>query len=351
MYDMHKELNIFYNDHVCLSADDKQALAGYRDTNITRLKSGLEKLEYPSCFEAKNQGSYAMDTINQHSKKEYDIDVAIIFKKEDLPTDPADARKQMETAMCEAGGNFLTLPEAKTNAVRISYVEGYHVDLAVYREAIDLLGNPIIEHAGPEWTVRDPMEINNWFTELVQRRSPSKKYGAQVDDGQVRRVVRWLKMFSQSRSSWNMPGGLIISALVGECFIQDNDRDDVSLHTTMESIRNRLRIDKNVNNPVNPQYSLTERGKDKTRINNLETNLTTALEKMTVLFQADCDRQMALQAWNWVFNHPYWENEIGKCLRDSMQTGSLRATQTGLLTNTQSNNRSVPVPNTRFYGE
>jgi hypothetical protein len=35
-----------------------------------------------------------------------------------------------------------------------------------------------------------------------------------VDDKQLRRVVRWLKMFSKSRSSWKLPGGLIISALV-----------------------------------------------------------------------------------------------------------------------------------------
>lgn len=352
MYNMDNELNTFYNDHVRLSKEDIKDLADYRDTNIERLKSGLEELDFPNSFESKDQGSYAMDTINQHPEKKYDIDEAVIFKKDDLPSDPADARKQIEEAMREAGGNFLTPPKAKTNAVRITYVEGYHVDFAIYRKSTDIFGNTIIEHAGPEWTIRDPMEINNWFTDLVKRKSPSKEYGAKVDDGQVRRVVRWLKIFAKSRSSWNMPGGLILSALVGECYVSDRNRDDISLYETMLSIRNRLRFDENVNNPANPSLSLTTREKDKARMDNLEDNLSTALEKLDELFKPDCERLGALQAWEWVFNkHEYWEGEIGKCLQESMEANSLATNKTGSLMVNRNSKDSIPVPNTRFFGK
>ena len=118
MFDMHKRLNEFYADHVRLGKE-RQTLAEHRDTNLDRLKAGLQKLEHPSSFDHRNQGSYAMHTINQRPEKDYDIDVAIIFSKDDLPSSALDARKRIEEAMQEGGGNFSQPPEAKTNAVGI----------------------------------------------------------------------------------------------------------------------------------------------------------------------------------------------------------------------------------------
>jgi len=41
----------------------------------------------------------------------------------------------------------------------------------------------VIEHAGADWTVRDPMEITNWFNRLVRRLSPSGELGAAIEAG------------------------------------------------------------------------------------------------------------------------------------------------------------------------
>ncbi len=313
---MHKELNEFYEEHVRLK-DERKDLADYRDANIKRLKKGLKELDYPNCFESKDQGSYAMNTINKHPEKKYDIDTAIIFEKDDLPSDPADARKRIEEAMIKSGNNFSTPPKAKTNAVRVSYAEGHNVDLAVYRKNKDLLGNSIIEHAGPEWTTRDPMDITNWFNLAVQDNSPSKEFGANVNDMQLRRVVRWLKMFAKSRSGWNMPGGLIISVLAVECYVSNQYRDDSSLYDTMTNIRNRLMMNKEVKNPIETSQSLTSREKDKTRIENLENNLKSALEKMAALFKYGCTHAEAADVWNWVFKHSYWKEEMDKSSNES----------------------------------
>ncbi len=307
MYNLHKELNEFYENHVRLK-DEREKLKEHRDKNLAALKDGLKKLDYPSGFEKKDQGSYAMNTINKHPERKYDIDVAIIFERDNLPSTPFDARKRIEKAMIEGGGNFNTPPEAKTNAVRVSYAEGHHIDLAIYRKNKSDLGESIIEHAGPERTTRDPMDITNWFISAAQTKSPQKKYGTNVDDMQLRRVVRWLKMFSKSRTSWNMPGGLIISVLAVECYQANTERDDIALYETMTSIRNRLRWNKEVGNPVINNQSLTSREKDKTRVKNLEENLDFVLEEMKDLFASNSYSQ-AMQAWNWFFQHSYWNKE------------------------------------------
>lgn len=308
---MHKELNEFYNDHVRLK-DERKKLAEHRDTNLTRLKGGLKDLDFPYSFEANDQGSYAMKTINKHPDKKYDIDEAIIFEKDDLPSEPGDARKRIEDAMVEAGGNFSAPPKAKTNAVRISYKDGHHVDFAVYRKNVDVFGNSIIEHAGPEWTTRDPVAITDWFIDSVQKKSPSKNNGASVDDDQLRRIVRWLKMFSKSRTTWKLPGGLIISALAVERYILSQYRDDTSLYETMVSIRDRLRFSKDIVNPVDSSLYLTARDTDKARVENFEEKLDFTIDKLRPLFSAKCTRLEALQAWNCVFDHSYWSALIDK---------------------------------------
>lgn len=352
MYDMHKELNEFYEEHVRLK-DERSKLASYRDTNLERLKDGLEKLGHPKSFDSLNQGSYAMGTINKHPDNDYDIDVAIIFDEGNLLANPGDARKRIAKAMIEGGGEFSTPPEAKTNAVRVSYAAGHHVDLAIYRRCKTPWGAEMIEHAGAEWTARDPSDITAWFLAAVQAKSPSKDYGATVGDKQLRRIVRWLKKFAKSRSSWNMPGGLILSVLAVECYVPDNDRDDAALYETMNGIRNRLRWNQQVSNPVDPGQSLTGRQKDQARVKNLEENLDFVLNKLAVLFDPKCDKEDALGAWNWVFQHSYWQEKVGESLSAALAAGSLGVTATGKLVNTgikAAQAPSIQVPPTRFYG-
>ena len=58
MYDLHQELNRFYDEHVRLGKE-REALTEYRDRNLERLGAGLEKLDYPNSYDYRNQGSYA----------------------------------------------------------------------------------------------------------------------------------------------------------------------------------------------------------------------------------------------------------------------------------------------------
>src|SRR2546428_2926149 len=140
IFNVHADLNKFYENHVRLGEDRRKVLAGYRDACLARLTEGLKKLgegrgvKYRTFDRYVNQGSYPMRTLNQHPNDEYDIDVAVIFKKDDLPATAVEARKRVTDALLEAGGNFRKDPEARTNAVTVWYADGAHVDLAVYRE-------------------------------------------------------------------------------------------------------------------------------------------------------------------------------------------------------------------------
>ena len=139
MFNLHDKMNEFYKDHVRLDTDERKKLAGYRDINLERLKSGLDKLgekhdtTYAYYQYDCNQGSYATFTLNQHPDNEYDIDVAIVFKKDDLPSSALKARQRIADAFKQMGRIFSKDPEARTNAVTVWYAEGYHIDFAVYR--------------------------------------------------------------------------------------------------------------------------------------------------------------------------------------------------------------------------
>lgn len=312
MYNLHDRLNEFYREHVRLSTDERKKLAGYRDTNLDRLKSGLDKLgeehgtTYAYYQDAKNQGSYAMFTLNQHPDNEYDIDIAILFKKDDLPSSALKARQRIADAFNKVAGHFSQEPEARPNAVTVWYAEGYHIDFAVYRTYENTFGRTITEHAGPDWTERDPMGVTNWFNDSVKSSSPSKEYGATVDDYQMRRTVQLLKAFAKSRSSWNLPGGLIISVLVDECYLPDYHRDDFALYNTMVAIHDRLVWNTEVNSPVSTLESLTNRDKYKKQVDRFRDKLDSAIKKLAPVFEDDCTEDEAMKAWNSVFNHPFW---------------------------------------------
>ena len=327
MFDLHNTLNEFYADHVQLDSDETKKLKDYRDINLGRLKSGLDKLgeEHDTIYAHyqyyRNQGSYAMYTINQHPDNEYDIDIAIVFKKDDLPNSALGARQRIADAFKKVAGNFSQDPEARPNAVTVWYAEGYHIDFAVYRTHETLFSGTIIEHAGPEWTERDPMEVTNWFNNAVNLSSPLKEYGATVKKHQMRRIVRLLKVFAKSRSSWSLPGGLIISVLVVKCYQPDNHRDDAALYNTMVAIRNRLCLSTTVWSPVNISEPLTNKEKYKKQVERFRDKLDFAITKLAPVFKDDCTKDEAMSAWDKVFNHPFWSDAVEEELETEDHSG------------------------------
>lgn len=318
MYDLHGKMVTFYHNHVRLSRSKRDELAKHRNTNLDRLNLGLDKMSkedecaYAHPIRSCDQGSYPMHTLNQRPDSDYDIDVAIIFRKDDLPSSALNARRRVERAFVIAGGNFTKPPQARTNAVTVWYAEGYHIDFAVYRETEDEYGDTFTEHAGAEWKARDPIEITNWFKRIVREKSPTSTSGATVESGQFRRVVRLLKAFSKSRGHWDLPGGMIISKLAEECYYAHYSRDDESLYFTMQAIRNRLLGNVEVYDPVHSDQKLTYKEEFRKQVERFRDRLGEALEKLAILHDSNCTHVQAMNAWYWVFQHDYWrEDEDG----------------------------------------
>ncbi|WP_027873399.1 nucleotidyltransferase [Spongiibacter marinus] len=306
-YNMHNELNAFYEDHVRLK-EEMNRLRSLRDTNLTRLSDGLKELGHPVYVKNLLQGSIAMHTANKSSNNDYDIDIAVIFEKDDLPASPLEARKRVAEAINLKSSGFVKDPEARTNAVTIWYAEGYHVDIAVYRRSEGWLGD-IIEHAGASWTERDPKAITSWFTEEVTEQSPSETFFGKPSVGpqQMRRIVRWIKAFTKAREGWNLPGGFIISALVAECYKPDKDRDDIALLNTLCAINTRLESSCDVYNPVDATQKLTDKQKFITQVNSLKKHLNSVTKELDVLMEDECTEEKAKKAWNYMFQHQFWE--------------------------------------------
>lgn len=310
MYDMSKEFNIFYNDYVMLSNTEKNRLRNFKHINIDRLKKGLNEYNKDNDTEIKlaeniEQGSVAMGTVTQNDAKDYDIDVAIIFDKDKLPDGTTKTKNIITDSLRRKTSQFNTEPEKKTNCIRIIYEEGYHIDFAIYRRDKNIFEEYEYEHCGSEWRKRDPKAINNWF---IDSNKSSK-------DDNLRKVVRLMKMFSKSRDSWDMPGGLIQSVLVEEC-LSEYDKLDETFYYTMTAIKNRLSWNKNIYNPVSNE-SIIYTEKDKNCVENLYNRLKNYLDKLNVLFNDDCTEEAAIDAWSDFFNSIYWSNLLSESLEES----------------------------------
>lgn len=312
MYNASSKFKKFYDDHVVLSATEQTNLREKKNLNIERLESGLTEYNTDNnsdykLTDHKVQGSMAMSTIVQNEENEYDIDVAIIFDKDDLPVGTTATKNIIVDALKRKCKRFKTEPESKTNCVRIEYASGYHIDFAVYRKSEDEDGNTVYEHCGSEWRNRDPEVITNWFNKSNKD-----------NNGNVRIVVRLLKMFCKSKSGWSMPGGLIQSVLVEEC-IESKDRIDETFYYTITKIRDRLEENKEVYNPNDNETSLLFNAKDHQKVKNLYTRLKSYISKLDVLFKTDCTEKEALNAWKEFFNHTYW----GELITESVENRTI----------------------------
>lgn len=316
MYDVHIQLVQFEQHHIRLSKAAHKELRTFRDENVARLRTGLTRLgpirgtKGTGIINIYDQGGYAMHTLVQRERGDHDIDTAVIFREDALPATALDARKRVYAAIVQgSSGRFRRPPEVRTNAVTVWYAKGPHIDLAVYRERASRLGSKIIEHAGSSWSELDPRSLPEWFGREVARRSPFKSAEDTLPECQMRRMVRYLKAFGISRPSWNLPGGLLRTALVVECYQAHATREDVALYETMKAIERRLSRSTVIRNPVRHDTLLTTKQEHHAQLGRLLARLREALERMQPLHQFGCTEADAMSVWDWMFPHKFWKRD------------------------------------------
>lgn len=316
MFDCNKHLKAFHDDCVMLTNDMKQKMRDRRDANQKRLARGLEKAGAPKAQRHVKQGSYAMHTMVQSEFDASDIDDGAIFLKGDLVGPKGgeytalDAKKMVRDALDD--GSFTTPPQVHTNCVRVFYNDGFTLDIPVYREVDGFFGT-YYELASTDWKKSDPEGVTSWFNKRVIEKSPDENEGRQM-----RRIVRLLKAWCKSRSSWNMPSGFILSKLTDEVYSKDHgllNRDDQALVQVMEAILRRLNglIYPNlvVGHPVVFGENITKTDKDAAMVE-LHERLRDAVAALSTLRRSDCAELDALKALRTIFSTDYFEKRISE---------------------------------------
>ena len=308
MKDCSKDLLNYHDDEVALSPTLRDKLRANRDVNRDRLKRGLETNKKPKPDEFIIQGSYAMKTMTQHPKNDYDIDDGVAFaekklkEKDGTPFTPQQAKEMVRDALIEGGG-LSEDPIVKKNCVRVKYAAGHHVDIPVYRIS-NSGGTPKKELAGETWRESNPTEITDWFARAEKN---VQKTGEA--EPQLRRIVRMVKKYARRNLERDSPSGLILTVLTAEQHTAYDSREDRALREVLQKIRNRLILDKGVFNPANRTEELT-RDKDAARLNALVDQIGSLLKTLGVLDKANCRRSEALKAWKEVFKTDYFDAEI-----------------------------------------
>jgi hypothetical protein len=325
MFDCSKEIRAFQNDRVKLSDEEFKKLRAARNANRDRLKAGLKRNEQPKPLKFQKQGSYAMRTGRQHPNNDYDIDDGAVFNREELKgAQGADktalAARQM---VCEAlrDDKFKKQPEVLKNCVRVYYQEGHHVDVPVYRHVDGESEANGYELASSDWKKSNPQGVTRWFEGCLAQTASADD----DSDHQMRREVRLMKAFCRSRESWEMPSGFILTKLVTERYYGFRKREDEALYAIMLAIKLRLDGGLIVQHPVLTGETLTKTSDD-ADMRLLREKLEWAIEKLSVLHNANCTRKAALKAWKEVFDTDYFD--------DSIAEGSDKVSTFGIMTST-----------------
>lgn len=311
-YNANDHLVRFHGARVFVNDESLSLARQRRQANRDRLKKGLEAAKEPQALEHVAQGSYAMSTMVQSETESSDIDDGVVFSREALTGSrggdrTANDAKEMVRAAVASTGDFKTPPEVRENCVRIYYADGFHVDMPVYRK-YEENGTTHKELASTgSWKASAPEDITSWFNGQVTAKSPDDTNGRQM-----RRMVRLLKAWSKSRTSWSMPSGFVLSVLVDEHYYLNQswkERDDLALLNVMRGIRGRLLSNERVYRPVSPREEIT-RDSTLSRVRKLRDELEYAIAEISKIERADCDELMVLKALKAVFFTDYFDGRI-----------------------------------------
>ena len=139
-----------------------------------------------------------MNTIIEPLDGEFDIDDGIYFE---LDKEPDKSVNTFHRWIYEAvDGQTQQKPVDKQTCIRLIYAGDYHLDLPIYYIVEDQ--SPYLAHKGEGWIQSDPREFIEWFNQKADA------------DGQLKRVVRYLKAWSDYRKG-ELPSGLIFSIPAG----------------------------------------------------------------------------------------------------------------------------------------
>lgn len=315
MRDCHTQVAKYQRSEVRLPDEDRNDIFEKAKTNRKRLSGGLEVDGSPAPIGQRTQGSYAMRTMISEPAGDYDIDDGVYFKKTDLvgPNGGEKTALQARQMVCDAleDKRFNKAPEVLKNCVRVHYNDGYHIDVPVYRHVVEEdadTGEELdwYELASSNWKESDALAVTKWFKDFNSNNCGNASKNG--DKGQFVEVVRLMKAFARSRSSWKgkISSGFVISKLVADHFNEVQDRDDKCLRDVARSIVNKLAWSQAVKHPC-LDGNIIEEGNAKAKF--LHEKLEENLAHLDVLDEWDCDHAKAMKAWDKFFSTDWFSQQ------------------------------------------
>lgn len=226
-----------FNKIIKLSSKRKKELIISRNAVRERIKKYIENNSKLHTVKFKSQGSFSMNTSILPLSGEYDVDdgVYIFGKDENRPT-PSTVHNWIKKAVVKIT-NQKTID--KNSCVRLQYAKNFQVDLTIYYKKYDnkkeyFYDNediPKLAHKGRGWFESDPYAFKLWFGKVANK--------------QLKRIVRYLKAWSDNKQNLNLPSGLVFTILAVDNFV-GNIRDDKAFLYTLISIQNTIDDKKNI---------------------------------------------------------------------------------------------------------
>nr|WP_306263981.1 hypothetical protein [Pararhizobium sp. IMCC3301] len=306
MYDFSKEISRFHSDCVRLTNSQRADMRQKRETNLTRIKSGLADLDKPEVLEVINQGGYAQRTMTQppeaDQESRYDIDLGVVFAEDDAAGAKTTRNWVRDAIACKAT-NMKNDPETKMKCVRVIYADGYQCDFPVFRRRETDNGWQYELSAGEAWVASDPRAMNTWIDAQVSQKSPETS-----GSFQLRRIIRMGKFYSKSHASRlnrKFPNGLVATAIFIDAYVPIEGRDDDAFRQTLRAIANRSKHDAVYANGIQVSDE-----KDIDRAGRLITEAAASVNELDQLDAHEATETDARKAWKKVFLHSAFNNGV-----------------------------------------
>jgi len=239
MANCHKLFQDFNND-LKLTKTKRDSLIKSRDALREKIKKHFAEHHpnYTPIFFI--QGSYKTGSVIRTKDDTCDLDDGIHFKCEP-DVSPTTLQRWIYEAV---EGHTKGGQKHKSKCVRVIYKNDYHIDLPIYKQSE--------EDDYPFLAIKD----KDWEEEESDPKGFIEWYDANKSE-QIVRTTRYLKAWGDNIRN-NMPSGLAMT-LFSEKYIQENERDDISLKDTLVNMKNELEYKWEAIMPVKPKDDILKR--------------------------------------------------------------------------------------------
>lgn len=227
------ETFIEFNGIIALPKTKKDELRISRNAIRKDIETYFEKNRDKHTVKFKGQGSFSMNTTILPDSGEYDVDdgVYIFGKEEDKPLVATAHSWIVKAVENRTGQNTID----KNTCVRVQYSKNYHVDLPIYYKTTDSNNEyfydsvdvPELAHKNKDWIESDPYAFKLWFDEKAK------------DKNQLKRIVRYLKAWTDNKRHLNLPNGMIFTILAVNNYVA-KDRNDEAFLETLKAIQKSI---------------------------------------------------------------------------------------------------------------